>query len=127
MSSTFLYRLPVEQTEWKVEGQTTTSFTWEYEDGSADLLRLYGKGNKRGPPGHPRYWDFSRTEGSRYPRWLRHDRMRNLVHVWGADSLRFSAAVSLSASGMVQVSHIAPPEPRHVRSQIDPLPLLLFP
>ena len=41
MSSTFLYRLPVEQTQWKVDGQTTTSFTWEYEDGSADLLRLY--------------------------------------------------------------------------------------
>ena len=47
MSSTFLYRLPVEQTQWKVEGQTTTSFTWEYEDGSADLLRLYGKGKKQ--------------------------------------------------------------------------------
>ena len=47
MSSTFLYRLPVEQTQWKVDGQTTTSFTWEYEDGSADLLRLYGKGKKQ--------------------------------------------------------------------------------
>ena len=47
MSSTFLYRLPVEQTQWKVEGQTTTSFTWEYEDGSADLLRLYAKGKKQ--------------------------------------------------------------------------------
>ena len=47
MSSTFLYRLPVEQTQWKVEGQTTTSFTWEYEDGSADLLRLYDKGKKQ--------------------------------------------------------------------------------
>ena len=39
MSSTFLYRLPVEQTQWKVDGQTTTSFNWEYDDGSADLLR----------------------------------------------------------------------------------------
>ncbi len=29
MSSQFLYRLPVEQTQWKVEGQTTTAFTWE--------------------------------------------------------------------------------------------------
>ena len=47
MSSTFLYRLPVEQTQWKVDGQTTTSFTWEYEDGSADLLRLYAKGKKQ--------------------------------------------------------------------------------
>jgi hypothetical protein len=47
MSSTFLYRLPVEQTEWKIDGQTTTAFTWEYEDGSADLLRLYAKGKKQ--------------------------------------------------------------------------------
>ncbi len=37
MSSTFLYRLPVEQTQWKVEGQTTTAFTWEYEDGGVSL------------------------------------------------------------------------------------------
>ncbi len=47
MSSTFLYKLPVEQTQWKVEGQTTTAFTWEYEDGSEDLLRLYSKGKKQ--------------------------------------------------------------------------------
>ena len=47
MSSQFLYRLPVEQTQWKFEGQTTTAFTWEYEDGSADLLKLYGKGKKQ--------------------------------------------------------------------------------
>jgi hypothetical protein len=47
MSSKFLYRLPVEQTEWKVDGQTTTAFTWEYEDGSEDLLRLYAKGKKQ--------------------------------------------------------------------------------
>ena len=47
MSSTYLYRLPVEQTQWKVDGQTTTAFTWEYEDGSADLLRLYSKGKKQ--------------------------------------------------------------------------------
>jgi len=47
MSSQFLYRLPVEQTQWKVEGQTTTAFTWEYEDGSDDLLRLYAKGKKQ--------------------------------------------------------------------------------
>ncbi|HEX6082042.1 MAG TPA: ferritin-like domain-containing protein [Methylomirabilota bacterium] len=47
MSSTYLYRLPVEQTQWKVDGQTTTAFTWEYEDGSDDLLRLYSKGKKQ--------------------------------------------------------------------------------
>jgi hypothetical protein len=47
MSTTHLYRLPVEQTQWKVDGQTTTSFTWEYEDGSDDLLRLYAKGKQQ--------------------------------------------------------------------------------
>jgi hypothetical protein len=47
MSTTYLYRLPVEQTQWKVEGQITTAFTWEYEDGSADLLQLYAKGKKQ--------------------------------------------------------------------------------
>jgi hypothetical protein len=47
MSTRFLYRLPVEQTQWRVEGQATTSFTWEYEDGSDDLLRLYAKGKKQ--------------------------------------------------------------------------------
>src|SRR5262245_40238837 len=47
MSTKFLYKLPVEQTQWKFEGQTTTSFTWEYEDGGADLLRLYAKGKKQ--------------------------------------------------------------------------------
>jgi P-aminobenzoate N-oxygenase AurF len=47
MSSQFLYRLPVEQTQWQFEGQTTTAFTWEYDDGGADLLRLYAKGKKQ--------------------------------------------------------------------------------
>jgi hypothetical protein len=47
MSSTYLYRLPVEQTQWKVDGQTTTTFTWEYEDGSEELLRLYSKGKSQ--------------------------------------------------------------------------------
>jgi len=47
MSTTYIYRLPVEQTQWKVDGETTTSFTWEYEDGSEELLRLYSKGKKQ--------------------------------------------------------------------------------
>ena len=47
MSTTYLYRLPVEQTQWKLDGQTKTQFTWEYEDGSADLLGLYDKGKKQ--------------------------------------------------------------------------------
>jgi hypothetical protein len=52
MSTTFLYRLPVEQTQWKVEGQTTTAFTWEYQDGSEELLNLYAKGKQQ-------QWDAS--------------------------------------------------------------------
>jgi hypothetical protein len=47
MSTTYLYRLPVEQTQWKVDGQTTTTFTWEYDDGSPELLQLYAKGKKQ--------------------------------------------------------------------------------
>lgn len=46
MSSTFRYQLPVEQTNWHVNGQTTTSFSWEYEDGRDSLLKLYAKGKK---------------------------------------------------------------------------------
>ena len=47
MGTQFIYRLPVEQTRWTIEGQTTTSFTWEYDDGTAELLRLYSKGKKK--------------------------------------------------------------------------------
>ncbi|HTQ45218.1 MAG TPA: ferritin-like domain-containing protein [Polyangiaceae bacterium] len=47
MGTQFIYRLPVEQTRWTIEGQTTTSFTWEYDDGTAELLRLYAKGKKK--------------------------------------------------------------------------------
>ena len=47
MSSTFLYRLPVEQTQWKFDGQTQTIFTWEYEDGREKLLTLYAKGKQQ--------------------------------------------------------------------------------
>ena len=47
MSSTSLYRLPIEGTQWTFGSETATSFTWEYQDGSADLLRLYGKGKKQ--------------------------------------------------------------------------------
>jgi hypothetical protein len=46
VSTTFLYRLPIEQTGWNLEGQATTSFTWEYDDGSPELLRLYANGKR---------------------------------------------------------------------------------
>jgi hypothetical protein len=47
MSSTRIYELPVESTDWKFDGKTEIHFTWEYEDGSAELLDLYEKGKKQ--------------------------------------------------------------------------------
>ena len=47
MSSTRIYELPVETTEWEFDGQTQIKFTWEYEDGSSELLDLYEKGKKQ--------------------------------------------------------------------------------
>ena len=41
MTSTKIYELPVDITEWKFDGKTDMHFTWEYEDGSAELLDLY--------------------------------------------------------------------------------------
>ena len=38
MSSTYRYQIPVEQTQWKFEGQNETILTWEYEDGREKLL-----------------------------------------------------------------------------------------
>ena len=32
MSTMYRYALPVEQSEWRFEGATDTSFTWEYDD-----------------------------------------------------------------------------------------------
>lgn len=47
MSSTYRYQIPVEQTQWKFEGQNETILTWEYEDGRQKLLALYDKGKKQ--------------------------------------------------------------------------------
>lgn len=47
MSSMFRYALPVEQTEWTIDGEAETTFTWEYEDERLDLLKLYDKGKKQ--------------------------------------------------------------------------------
>jgi hypothetical protein len=43
----YKYQLPVEQTGWKLNGQTQTAFTWEYEDEREALLALYDKGKKQ--------------------------------------------------------------------------------
>jgi len=47
MSTLHRYTLPVEQTEWKFDGQTETFFTWEYDEPRAALLALYDKGKKQ--------------------------------------------------------------------------------
>lgn len=47
MSTELRYVLPVEQTNWKIDGQTETVLCWEYEDGRDGLLSLYDKGKKQ--------------------------------------------------------------------------------
>src|SRR5213595_4121927 len=47
MSTSYRYALPVEQTEWKFDGHTDVTFTWEYDDNRAGLLQLYSKGKQQ--------------------------------------------------------------------------------
>ena len=47
MSTTWRYVLPVEQTEWKFDGNTETYFTREYDEPREALLQLYAKGKKQ--------------------------------------------------------------------------------
>jgi len=47
MATMYRYQLPVEQTGWKLNGQTQTAFTWEYEDEREKLLALYDKGKQQ--------------------------------------------------------------------------------
>ena len=47
MATMYRYQLPVEQTQWTLQGETQTSFTWEYEDERSKLLALYDKGKKQ--------------------------------------------------------------------------------
>jgi hypothetical protein len=47
MSTEFKYALPVEQTNWRVNGETATVLRWEYDDSRAGLLNLYDKGKKQ--------------------------------------------------------------------------------
>ncbi|MBI3514051.1 MAG: ferritin-like domain-containing protein [Proteobacteria bacterium] len=44
MSSRTIYQVPVDPTEWQFDGHTDIRFSWEYDDGSRDLLDLYEKG-----------------------------------------------------------------------------------
>lgn len=46
--TTRMYSLPLDQTEWKIEGVTsTTVFDWEYDQGRDKLLTLYEKGKDK--------------------------------------------------------------------------------
>jgi len=47
MATMYRYQLPVNETGWTLDGQTQTSFTWEYEDERTKLLNLYDKGKKQ--------------------------------------------------------------------------------
>ncbi len=46
MTTELRYALPVDQTNWIVNGQTETVLRWEYDDGRDLLLTLYDKGKK---------------------------------------------------------------------------------
>ena len=47
MSTLYRYALPVEETHWRVGGKVETSFTWDYDARSEDLLNLYAKGKRQ--------------------------------------------------------------------------------
>ena len=47
MSTSYRYVLPVEQTEWKFDGNSETCFTWEYDEPREALLQLYAKGKQQ--------------------------------------------------------------------------------
>jgi hypothetical protein len=47
MGSEFSYILPVEETGWKVNGETSTVFRWDYDEARASLLALYDKGKRQ--------------------------------------------------------------------------------
>jgi hypothetical protein len=47
MSTEHRYALPVEQTNWTVDGQMESVLRWEYDDGRDDLVNLYEKGKRQ--------------------------------------------------------------------------------
>ena len=59
MSTHELYTTPVEMSTWDVEAQGHARFTWEYDDGRDQLLRLYQKGkDKQWDQVHRIDWDL---------------------------------------------------------------------
>lgn len=47
MGQEFRYVLPVGETGWTVEGETSTGFRWDYDAAGAALLGLYDKGKRQ--------------------------------------------------------------------------------
>src|SRR5436305_9113486 len=80
MSTTYRYVLPVEQTEWKFDGNTETCFTWEYDEPREALLQLYAKGKKQQWDAAERI-DWSQDLDPENPMML-DDRV---VQIWGTD------------------------------------------
>ena len=80
MSTTYRFTLPVEQTEWKFDGNTQTCFTWEYDEPREALLQLYSKGKKQQWDAAERI-DWSQDLDPENPMML-DDRV---VHIFGTD------------------------------------------
>jgi hypothetical protein len=80
MSTTYRYVLPVEQTEWKFDGNTETCFPLEYDEPREALLQLYAKGKKQQWDAAERI-DWSLDLDPENPMML-DDRV---VHIYGTD------------------------------------------
>ena len=80
MSTSYRYTLPVEQSEWKFDGNTDVCFTWEYDDNRAGLLQLYAKGKQQQWDAAERI-DWSQDLDPENPMLL-DDRV---IHIYGSD------------------------------------------
>jgi hypothetical protein len=80
MSTKYRYALPVEETQWKFEGNTECDFTWEYDECREALLQLYDKGKKQQWDAAERI-DWSQDLDPENPMML-DDRV---IPIWGTD------------------------------------------
>lgn len=80
MSTELKYVLPVEQTNWKVGGQSEIAFRWEYDDGRDELLNLYEKGKKQQWNTNDRI-DWSQNLGEENPMGI----PDQAIAIWGSD------------------------------------------
>jgi P-aminobenzoate N-oxygenase AurF len=80
MSTRWRYTLPVEQTEWKFDGNDEVCFTWEYDANREGLLQLYAKGKQQQWDAASRI-DWSQDLDPENPMQL-DDRV---VPIWGSD------------------------------------------